>query len=140
MASLPRLAGRAHPPACGVKGWSSLALLLSGTGSCRLQAQREGTHTSGIRFWKRGWWERGVWGAGALPVGQVLPGVASGAFMPAPVKPRPPRAAAALPLPGVSISLFIGGVNYHVQFFSFQIILYLFKKSLSKYKEMTESC
>lgn len=95
MASLSRLAGRARPPACGVKGWSSLALLLSGTGSCRLQARREGTHISGIRFWKRGWWERGVWGAGALPVGQVLPGVASGAFMPAPMKAQAEREAQA---------------------------------------------
>lgn len=89
--------------------------------------------------------EKGLVGArgvgGALPLGQALPGVASGAFTPEPgaregpgrAKPRPPRGRSP-PLPGVSVSLFIGGVNYHVQFFSFQIILYLFKKSLLKYK------
>lgn len=72
VALLSLLPGRGRPPACRVKGWNSLALLLSGTGSCRLQARREGTPISGICFWKRGWWERGVWGWGP-PLGTGPP-------------------------------------------------------------------
>lgn len=143
VASLSLLPGRGPPSGLWVKGWSSLALLLSGTGSCRLQDRREGTHISGIRFWKRGWWERGV-GWGGPPLGTGPPWSGSRCFYAGARSPEPVKAQAECGAqassgpqpcpPGVSVSLFIGGVNYHVQFFSFQIILYLFKKSLLKYK------